>query len=86
MGVLRTVRVVCMANILLITVYNNLQEADQLKLAEQIVSLAECCNTSKENGNGADDGEGALHARIQAGDGVAGRGQPEHRSGDADRP
>nr|WP_161776118.1 hypothetical protein [Polycyclovorans algicola] len=54
-----------------------------LTLPPKSVSLAEWFNSSKENGNDEDD-EGALHARIQARGGAAGRGWPEHCGGGQD--
>jgi hypothetical protein len=53
-----------------------------LTLPAKNVSLAEWFNASKENGNEEDD-EGAIHARIQARGGAAGRGRPKHCCGGA---
>ncbi|WP_449371095.1 hypothetical protein, partial [Thiomonas sp.] len=47
-----------------------------LTLPPKNVSLAGCFNPSKENGNDEDDNAGALHARVQARGGAAGRGWP----------
>ncbi len=48
-----------------------------LTVPRKNVSLAEVFQCKKENGND-EDGEGSLHAGVQAGGGVAGRGRPEH--------
>lgn len=66
MGVLRAIRVACMANILLITAYNNLQDDDRFTLLVENLSFSECCNASTVDGNDAKDGASAVPARIQA--------------------
>ncbi|MCY7372495.1 MAG: PAAR domain-containing protein [Spirochaetaceae bacterium] len=53
-----------------------------LTLPPKNVSLAECFNASKENGNDEDD-KGAVHAGVQAGGCAIGRGWAEHRGGGA---
>jgi hypothetical protein len=55
----------------------------RVTLPAKNVSLAEWSNQSKENGNDEDDAEGALHARVQARGGAAGRRWPEHRGSGA---
>uniref|UniRef100_UPI0025ED2F43 hypothetical protein n=1 Tax=Rhodoferax sp. TaxID=50421 RepID=UPI0025ED2F43 len=45
-------------------------------LPSKNVSLAECLNSRKENGND-EDGESAIHARIQARSSATGRGRSE---------
>ena len=55
----------------------------ELTLPAKNVSLAEWFNASKENGNDEDD-EGAIHARVQARGGAAGRGRAEYCCGSAD--
>ena len=59
-------------------------QVGDLTLPAENVSLAECFNASKENGNDEEDDEGAVHARVQARGGAAGRGRAEHCSGGAD--
>ena len=56
---------------------NEYRAGAQLTLPVENVSLAECFNASKENGNDEEDDEGAVHARVQARGGAAGRGPPE---------
>jgi hypothetical protein len=66
-----------MANIIVITVYNNLDADNQLRLSEEVVEIADCCKASSDTGSDKRH-DGSMYARSQVNGALAASGPPKH--------